>query len=79
MEWKGCRQHEAEAEKIDSGWNLNRKVFWITNGPVASTLVVYPKTSPENSSKGITAFIIRRGFEAVLCAPETGQVLHEGK
>jgi hypothetical protein len=35
----------------------------ITNGPVASTLVVYAKTSPEKGSKGITAFIIERGFK----------------
>ena len=34
----------------------------ITNGPVASTLVVYAKTAPEKASKGITAFIIEKGF-----------------
>lgn len=37
--------------------------FRITNGPVASTLVVYAKTDPEGGSKGITAFIIEKGFE----------------
>ena len=35
----------------------------ITNGPVASTLVVYAKTSPEKGSKGITTFIIEKGFK----------------
>lgn len=35
----------------------------ITNGPTASTYVVYAKTSPEKESKGITAFIIERGFK----------------
>ena len=34
----------------------------ITNGPTASTLVVYAKTSPEKKSKGITAFIIEKEF-----------------
>lgn len=34
----------------------------ITNGPVADTLVVYAKTSPEKGSKGITAFIVEKGF-----------------
>ena len=34
----------------------------ITNGPVASTLVVYAKTEPAKGSKGITAFIIEKGF-----------------
>ena len=52
-----------KAEKIGGGWRLNGNKFWITNGPVASTLVVYAKTSPEKGSKGITAFIIERGFE----------------
>lgn len=32
----------------------------ITNGPVASTFVVYAKTAPDAGSKGITAFIIER-------------------
>jgi isovaleryl-CoA dehydrogenase len=36
--------------------------FRITNGPTASTLVVYAKTEPEKASKGITAFIIEKGF-----------------
>ena len=34
----------------------------ITNGPSASTLVVYAKTAPEQGPKGITAFIIEKGF-----------------
>lgn len=36
--------------------------FRITNGPTASTLVVYAKTAPEKGSKGMTAFIIERDF-----------------
>ena len=35
----------------------------ITNGPTASTLVVYAKTLPDKGSKGITAFIIEKGFQ----------------
>lgn len=34
----------------------------ITNGPTASTYVVYAKTAPEKGSKGITAFIVERNF-----------------
>jgi isovaleryl-CoA dehydrogenase len=37
--------------------------FRITNGPIASTFVVYAKTAPEKGSKGITTFIIERNFE----------------
>ncbi|KAJ2927738.1 hypothetical protein H1R20_g9357, partial [Candolleomyces eurysporus] len=51
------------ADKVPGGWKLNGNKFWITNGPVASTLVVYAKTSPDKGSKGITAFIIERGFK----------------
>ena len=35
----------------------------ITNGPVASTLVVYAKTGPGMGSKGITTFIVEKGFK----------------
>lgn len=38
-------------------------ILRITNGPSASTLVVYAKTAPEQGSKGITAFIIEKGFK----------------
>lgn len=51
------------AAKVDGGYKLNGNKFWITNGPTASTLVVYAKTSPKKGSKGITAFIIERGWE----------------
>jgi isovaleryl-CoA dehydrogenase len=36
--------------------------MWITNGPVAETLVVYAKTDPGSGARGITAFIVERGF-----------------
>ncbi|OAX39357.1 acyl-CoA dehydrogenase NM domain-like protein [Rhizopogon vinicolor AM-OR11-026] len=52
-----------KADKIDGGWRLNGNKFWITNGPTASTLVVYAKTAPEKGSKGITAFIIEKTFQ----------------
>jgi isovaleryl-CoA dehydrogenase len=36
--------------------------MWITNGPEAETLVVYAKTEPAAGARGITAFIIEKGF-----------------
>jgi len=39
---------------------LNGAKMWITNGPVAETLVVYAKTTPEAGPRGITAFIVER-------------------
>lgn len=50
------------AVKKDGRYVLNGTKFWITNGPDASTLVVYAKTSPEKSHRGITAFLIESSF-----------------
>ncbi|MDG2004785.1 MAG: isovaleryl-CoA dehydrogenase [Novosphingobium sp.] len=47
---------KAEPEK--GGYLLNGTKFWITNGSVADTLVVYARTGPGPSSGGITAFLI---------------------
>src|SRR5690242_3771532 len=42
---------------------LNGSKMWITNGPSADTLIVYAKTAPEKNSRGISAFIIEKGFK----------------
>jgi isovaleryl-CoA dehydrogenase len=47
---------------------LNGTKFWITNAPEADTLVVYAKTDPEAGTKGVTAFLIERGFKGYRCA-----------
>src|SRR3982751_2374472 len=51
------------ADKKGSKYVLNGNKMWITNGPEASTLVVYAKTDPAAGPKGITAFIIEKGFK----------------
>ena len=51
-----------KAEKVDGGHKLNGHKFWITNGPIADVLVVYAKTDPKAGSKGVTAFLIEKGF-----------------
>ncbi|MEO1253019.1 MAG: isovaleryl-CoA dehydrogenase [Pseudomonadota bacterium] len=51
------------AEKKGDRYVLNGSKMWITNGPQADTLVVYAKTDPEAHSRGITAFIIEKGFD----------------
>ena len=52
-----------QAKRADGGFVLNGNKAWITNGPDANVLVVYAKTTPDAGSRGITAFIIERGFE----------------
>ncbi|KUR74490.1 acyl-CoA dehydrogenase family protein [Novosphingobium sp. FSW06-99] len=50
------------AEAVPGGYRLNGTKYWITNGSEADTLVVYAKTAPEGGSRGITAFLIEKGF-----------------
>ncbi|WP_417782285.1 isovaleryl-CoA dehydrogenase [Terasakiella pusilla] len=52
-----------KAEKKDDHYILNGNKMWITNGPDADTLVVYAKTDLAAGPKGITAFIIEKGFK----------------
>ncbi|MGG9999700.1 isovaleryl-CoA dehydrogenase [Pseudovibrio ascidiaceicola] len=51
------------AEKRNDRYVLNGNKMWITNGPDASTLVVYAKTDPDAGPKGMTAFIIEKGMK----------------
>jgi isovaleryl-CoA dehydrogenase len=51
------------AEKRGDRYVLNGTKLWITNAHYAETTVVYAKTEPEAGPKGITAFIVERGFK----------------
>ncbi|MGH8217170.1 MAG: isovaleryl-CoA dehydrogenase [Steroidobacteraceae bacterium] len=42
---------------------LNGRKMWITNGPDADVLVVYAKTDPAAGSRGVTAFVVERGWQ----------------
>ena len=51
------------AEKRGERYVLNGSKMWITNGPDADVLVVYAKTDVEAGPRGISAFLIERGFK----------------
>ena len=51
------------ADKKGDRYVLNGSKMWITNGPIAETLVVYAKTDPAAGARGITAFIIEKGMK----------------
>jgi isovaleryl-CoA dehydrogenase len=51
------------ADRRGDRYVLNGSKMWITNGPGADTLVVYAKTDPAAGSRGITAFLIEKGFK----------------
>ena len=51
------------AERRGDRYVLNGAKMWITNGPVADTFFVYAKTDPNAGPKGISAFLVERGFK----------------
>jgi isovaleryl-CoA dehydrogenase len=75
------------AVKKGDRYILNGSKMWITNGPSADTLIVYAKTAPEKNSRGISAFIIEKGFKGFSVAQkldklgmrgsETGELVFE--
>jgi len=51
------------ADKKGDRYVLNGTKMWITNGPDADTLVIYAKTDPDGGPRGITAFLVEKGFK----------------
>ncbi|ACA16778.1 acyl-CoA dehydrogenase domain protein [Methylobacterium sp. 4-46] len=56
------------AEKRGDRYVLTGSKMWITNGPVAETLVVYAKTDPQAGPRGITAFLVEKGMKGFTTA-----------
>ena len=54
---------KTRADKKGDRYVLNGNKMWITNGPIAETLVVYAKTDPNGGPRGITAFLIEKGMK----------------
>ena len=53
----------SRAERKGDRYILNGGKMWITNGPDAEVLVIYAKTKPDAGPRGISAFIVERGFK----------------
>ena len=56
------------ADRKGDRFVLNGTKMWITNGPCLDVLVVYAKTDPEAGPRGITAFLVERGFPGLSTA-----------
>jgi isovaleryl-CoA dehydrogenase len=54
---------ELRATRHGDHFRLSGRKMWITNGPDADVLIVYAKTDPEARERGISAFIVEKGFE----------------
>ena len=64
------------AEKKGDRFVLNGAKMWITNGPVADTLIVYAKTDPAAGARGISAFLDRARHEGVFARDQARQARH---
>ncbi|MDQ1342129.1 MAG: isovaleryl-CoA dehydrogenase [Pseudomonadota bacterium] len=53
---------QLRAEKHADVFRLTGRKMWITNGPDADVLVVYARTDPKARTRGLTAFIVEKGF-----------------
>jgi isovaleryl-CoA dehydrogenase len=51
------------ADKKGTKYVLNGSKMWITNGPIADTIVVYAKTDATAGARGITAFLVEKKFK----------------
>ncbi|HZH34849.1 MAG TPA: acyl-CoA dehydrogenase [Pyrinomonadaceae bacterium] len=50
---------------VDKGdfWEITGQKLWITNGNEAEIFIVFANVAPEQGYKGITAFLVEKGFE----------------
>jgi isovaleryl-CoA dehydrogenase len=53
---------QLRAQKRGDAYVLTGSKMWITNGPDADVVVVYAKTDPAAGPRGITAFIVEKGW-----------------
>jgi alkylation response protein AidB-like acyl-CoA dehydrogenase len=50
------------AERRGDNWTLTGRKFWITNGAEAGLYIVFANADPSKGYKGITGFLVERGF-----------------
>lgn len=53
---------QSKARREGDKYILNGRKTFITNGPIANTILVYAKTDMAKGSKGISAFIVEKDF-----------------
>ena len=69
---------QTTAEKTGDDYFLNGSKTFITNAPVADIALVYAKTEPEKGAKGITAFIVEKGYEGFSVSKNIEKIGHRG-
>lgn len=61
------------AVKKNGAYILNGSKTWITNAPIADFFVIFAKTNPEARHRGMSAFVVERGWPGLT----TGKPIHK--
>lgn len=61
---------QLKATQDGDDYVLNGSKMWITNGPDATTYVIYARTEPNEGAKGLTAFIVERDYPGFSRSPK---------
>ena len=69
---------ETRADDRGDHWELTGRKFWITNGGEAGLFLVFANTDFTKGYKGITGFIVERGFPGIHGGQEGEQARHPG-
>ncbi len=64
----------SRAKKEGDTYILNGEKMWITLADVADRFLVFAKTDPEKGSRGITAFILERGWAGLTTGSIAGKM-----
>ncbi|MCB0155518.1 MAG: acyl-CoA dehydrogenase family protein [Anaerolineae bacterium] len=64
----------SRARKEGDHYILNGEKMWITLSDVADRFLVFAKTDPEKGARGITAFILERGWEGLTTGTIEGKM-----
>lgn len=65
---------QSTARKDRDDYILNGEKMWITLSDVADRLLVFAKTDPEKGARGITAFILERGWKGLTTGTIEGKM-----
>lgn len=69
----------ATTARLENGkYLLNGRKLYITNGPVADVLLVYAKTDKSKGAKGISAFVVEKGFKGFKVAQKLDKMGFRG-
>lgn len=66
------------ARREGAHYVLNGSKMYITNGPVADVVLVYAKTDPSAGAKGISAFLVEKGFPGFKVAQKLTKMGYRG-